>query len=560
MQVVHDVDALRRHMVEAAHVSGPNPVLIDKFLEGAVEVDVDAITDGTDVYIAGVMQQIEEAGVHSGDSACALPPFSLPLAAESELRRQTRLLARRLGVVGLMNVQYAIQGDDIYVLEVNPRASRTVPFVAKATSVPVAKIAARVMAGEPLARFGLTEPRVQHVAVKEAVFPFARFPGSDVILGPEMKSTGESMGIDQDFATAYLKAQLGAGVRPPLSGNVLLSVRDADKRGVVDVARHLSDLGFRLLATRGTAEFLRRAGVAVRTVAKREEGSPNVADLIDRGEIQLLIDTSLLADEVPGGRLLRTRAVQRRVPYCSRLSIARALVNAIERHQHWSPSVRPLQSYSETHPRLRLFIRQPLTQSGDESKKIVKGVLQIVDEVDRNGVRIEYLTGNTPLSDETFRENFEQSQGLPFNPVNFRRYRLSQLRRADAFLYVRTAMSESGAFEVSYNVFAEPRAPMFFAVWKHAPIKTTLLRELEEVCDVTYREFEDPEELRGDLRYFFRRVAKGPTSTPISPATHQIWRVDTVGTSRRPVRSHDLAHLGRLIEGPLAFGRARAPS
>jgi carbamoyl-phosphate synthase large subunit len=283
-------------------------------------------------------------------------------------------------------------------------------------------------------------------------------------------------------------------------------------------------------------------------------------DLIDRGEIQLLIDTSLLADEVPGGRLLRTRAVQRRVPYCSRLSIARALVNAIERHQHWSPSVRPLQSYSETHPRLRLFIRQPLTQSGDESKKIVKGVLQIVDEVDRNGVRIEYLTGNTPLSDETFRENFEQSQGLPFNPVNFRRYRLSQLRRADAFLYVRTAMSESGAFEVSYNVFAEPRAPMFFAVWKHAPIKTTLLRELEEVCDVTYREFEDPEELRGDLRHFFRRVAKGPTSTPISPATHQIWRVDTVGTSRRPVRSHDLAHLGRLIEGPLAFGRARAPS
>jgi carbamoyl-phosphate synthase large subunit len=508
MQVVQDVDALRRCMVEAAHVSGPNPVLIDKFLDGAVEVDVDAISDGADVYIAGVMQQIEEAGVHSGDSACALPPFSLTSEVEVELRRQTRLMARRLGVVGLMNVQYAVQGKHIYVLEVNPRASRTVPFVAKATSVPVAKIAARVMAGEPLVSFGLAEPRLQHVAVKEAVFPFARFPGSDVVLGPEMKSTGESMGIDRDFATAYLKAQLGAGVRLPRSGNVLLSVRDADKPGVVDVARRLARLGFRLFATRGTAEFVRRAGIPVSTVAKCEEGSPNVLDLVDQGDIQLLIDISLWADEIPGGRLLRTRALQRRIPYCSRLSIAKATVDAIERLQSWEPSVRPLQSYAQPHRPLKLFIRQPLTQSGDESKKIVHDVLQIVDEIDRNGVRFEYLTGNTPLSDQTFRQNFEQNQGLTFNPVNFRRYRLSQLRRADAFLYIRTAMSESGAFEISYNVFAEPRAPMFFAVWKHATIKTTLLRELEEVCDVTYREFEDPEELRGDLQHFFRRIAK----------------------------------------------------
>jgi carbamoyl-phosphate synthase large subunit len=508
MHLVQDVDALRRCMVEAAQVSGPNPVLIDKFLDGAIEVDVDAISDGADVYIAGVMQQIEEAGVHSGDSACALPPFSLTSEAEAELRRQTRLMARWLGVVGLMNVQYALQGEHIYVLEVNPRASRTVPFVAKATSVPVAKIAARVMAGEPLVSFGLAEPRLRHVAVKEAVFPFARFPGSDVVLGPEMKSTGESMGIDQDFATAYLKAQLGAGVRLPRSGNVLLSVRDADKPGVVDVARRLARLGFRLFATRGTAEFVRRVGIPVSTVAKCEEGSPNVLDLVDQGDIQLLIDISLSADEIPGGRLLRTRALQRRIPYCSRLSIAKATVDAIERLQSWEPSVRPLQSYAQPHRPLKLFIRQPLTQSGDESKKIVHGVLQIVDEIERNDVGFEYLTGNTPLSDQTFRQNFEQNQGLAFNPVNFRRYRLSQLRRADAFLYIRTAMSESGAFEVSYNVFAEPRAPMFFAVWKHAPIKTTLLRELEEVCDVTYREFEDPEELRGDLQHFFRRIAK----------------------------------------------------
>jgi carbamoyl-phosphate synthase large subunit len=560
MQLVQDVDALCRYMVEAAHVSGPNPVLIDKFLDGAVEVDVDAITDGADVYIAGVMQQIEEAGVHSGDSACALPPFSLSPAIQSELRRQTRVLARGLGVVGLMNVQFAIQGDDIYVLEVNPRASRTVPFVAKATSVPVAKIAARVMAGEPLARFGLAEPRLQHVAVKEAVLPFARFPGSDVVLGPEMKSTGESMGIDQDFATAYLKAQLGAGIRLPRSGNVLLSVRDADKPGVVDVARRLAYLGFRLLATPGTAEFLRRAEVAVSAVAKCEAGSPDIVDLIDQGEVQLLIDTSLTAGEIQSGRLLRKWAVQRRVPYCSRLSIARAIVSAIERQQHWIPTVRPLQSYTEPHPPLKLFIRQPLTQSGDESKKIVEGVLQIVDEIGRNGVPIEYLTGNTPLSDETFRENFEQSQGLPFNPVNFRHYRLGQLHRADAFLYVRTAMSESGAFEVSYNVFAEPRAPMFFAVWKHAPIKTTLLRELEEVCHVTYREFEEPEELRGDLEHFFRRIAKGATSASISPGTHQIWRAESVPTNQKALQRHDLTRWDRPVERPLALGPIHAPS
>jgi carbamoyl-phosphate synthase large subunit len=347
------------------------------------------------------------------------------------------------------------------------------------------------------------------------VLPFARFPGSDAVLGPEMKSTGESMGIDQDFVTAYLKAQLGAGMRLPRSGSALLSVRDADKAGVVDVARRLARLGFDLLATRGTAEFVRCAGVPVRTVAKVEEGSPNVVDLIDQGEIQLLIDTALWANEVAAGRLLRTRALRRRVPYCSRLTIARAVVDAIERQQQWELSVRPLQSYAQLLSPLKLFIRQPLTQSGDASMKIVERVLQIVEEIGSGGPRFEYLTGKTALSDETFRESFEQSQGLPFNAVNFRRYRLSQLRRADAFLYVRTAMSESGAFEISYNVFAEPRAPMFFAVWKHAPIKTTLLRELEEVCDVTYREFEDPEELRSDLQQFFLRIANGMASGPL---------------------------------------------
>jgi carbamoyl-phosphate synthase large subunit len=560
MQIVEDVDALRRYMVEAVLVSGPNPVLIDKFLDGAIECDVDAVSDGVDVYIAGVMQQIEEAGVHSGDSACVLPPYSLSPEVETELRRQTRLLARRLGVVGLMNIQYAVRGEDIYVLEVNPRASRTVPFVAKATSTPVAKIAARVMAGEPLARFRLTEPCLQHVAVKEAVLPFTRLPGSDVVLGPEMKSTGESMGIDRDFASAYLKAQLGAWVTPPRSGNVLLSVRDADKPGVVDVARRLAHLGFHLLATHGTADFLRGAGLPVATVARREEDDPNVVDLIDRGEVQLLIDISLGADEVGGGRLLRTRALQRLVPYCTRLSNARAMVEAIERQQCWDPAVRSLQSYAQPASRLKLFVRQPLTQSGDESKNIVEGVLRIVDEIGRDDVPFDYLTGNTALSDGTFREHFEQSQALPFNPVNFRRYRLGQLRRADAFLYIRTAMSESGAFEIAYNVFTEPRAPMFFAVWKHAPIKTTLLRNLEEACDVTYREFEDPEELRGDLQNFFRRVADPdmkaaampldrPLGTTVPAGAQEIVRPDRqlVAVENNPRTMHPVPAAVRVV-------------
>jgi carbamoyl-phosphate synthase large subunit len=336
------------------------------------------------------------------------------------------------------------------------------------------------------------------------------------------------MGIDADFATAYLKAQLGAGVRLPRSGNVLLSVRDADKPGIVDIAQRLASLGFGLLATRGTAAFLRCAGVTVTAVAKAEEASPNVLDLLDQGKVQLLIDTALWADEIEGGRRLRIRALQRRVPYCSRLSIARATVDAIERQHDWKPRVRPLQSYAERHPPLRLFIRQPLTQSGDESKAVVEGVLRIVEEIGSEGLWLDYLTGNTPLSDRTFRENFEESQGLAFNPTNFRRYRLGQLRRADAFLYIRTALSESGAFEIAYNIFAEPRVPMFFAVWKQAPIKTTLLRDPEEVCEVTYREFEQPEELRANLRRFFERIVRRIGPAPVlSRALGRNRRADT---------------------------------
>ena len=246
MQIVYDRAGLQRYIREAVQVSGDNPVLVDRYLNDAIEVDVDCIADGETVYVAGVMEHIEEAGIHSGDSACSLPPYTLAPATITELKDQTEAMAKALGVVGLMNVQYAIKDGDIYVLEVNPRASRTVPFVAKATGVPVAKIGARVMAGARLAEFKLDDDAIaQHVAVKEAVFPFARFPNVDTILGPEMKSTGEVMGLDVSFERAFAKSQLGAGVKLPLSGTVFLSVRDADKQNLVAMARRLTDDGFR---------------------------------------------------------------------------------------------------------------------------------------------------------------------------------------------------------------------------------------------------------------------------------------------------------------------------
>ena len=516
MELVHDRAALRHYMAEAVKVSGSNPVLVDKYLDGAIEVDVDAISDGQEVHIAGIMEQIEEAGVHSGDSACVLPPHTLAAPLLAELRRQTKILARALGVVGLMNVQYAVQNDQVFVIEVNPRASRTVPFVAKATGVPVAKTAARVMAGEALADFGLTDTQLDHVAVKEAVLPFARFPDSEPVLGPEMKSTGESMGIDRDFATAYLKAQLGAGVRPPRSGNALLSLEGADQLAEAALARRLHDLGFELWATWPTAAGLHRAGLPVRSEAQIVGGATSFREMIDRGEIQLLVDTTA----TQSGHTLRAQAVQRRVAYCSRLSIAEATVKAIARLRTWKPAVQPLQSYNCKCQPLKLFVRQPLTQSGDESKAVVQAVMRVVAEIGAGDLAFDYLTGEAPQSERTFRESFEAGQGQPFTARNFRRYRLEQLQKAEAFLYIRTAMSESGAFEVAYNVFKAPRAPMFFAIWKRAPIKTTLLRELEEVSDVTYCEFDEPEELRADLQRFFHRVADGRRADTKTPSPY----------------------------------------
>ncbi len=346
MEIVYDRAGLSRYMREAVRVSGENPVLIDRYLNEASEVDVDCICDGETVYVAGVMEHIEEAGIHSGDSACSIPPYSLSPAIVAELRAETVAMAKALGVVGLMNVQYAIQNDLIYVLEVNPRASRTVPFVAKATGVPVAKIGARVMAGEKLASFNLDDSIfTRHVAVKEAVFPFARFPNVDTLLGPEMKSTGEVMGLDTNFARAFAKAQLGAGVTLPLSGTVFLSVKDGDKPAILPVARRLAELGFSILATGGTAKCLADAGIPVKRVNKVLEGRPHCVDAIRSGEIQLIVNTAHGAQSVRDSFDIRRSALTHGVPNFTTIAAARATAHAIAALSAGTLEVAPLQSY-----------------------------------------------------------------------------------------------------------------------------------------------------------------------------------------------------------------------
>ncbi len=346
MEIVYDRHGLHRYMREAVRVSGDNPVLIDRYLNDAIEVDVDCIADGETVYVAGVMEHIEEAGIHSGDSACALPPYTLAPATVTELKAETEALARALGVVGLMNVQYAIKDDVIYVLEVNPRASRTVPFVAKATGVPVAKIGARVMAGAKLEEFRLDDQAIApHVAVKEAVFPFSRFEGVDTILGPEMKSTGEVMGLDASFERAFAKSQLGAGVRLPDAGTVFLSIKDADKKGLPALARRLVEMGFSIMATRGTAGRIRDGGLAVRVVNKVLEGRPHCVDAIRSGEVQLVINTASGPQSVADSFDIRRSALTHGIPHYTTMAGARAAVHAIAALKAGTLEVAPLQSY-----------------------------------------------------------------------------------------------------------------------------------------------------------------------------------------------------------------------
>ncbi|MFN4310366.1 MAG: carbamoyl-phosphate synthase large subunit [Ferrovibrio sp.] len=345
MEIVRNSAQLERYMTEAVRVSGSSPVLIDSYLSDAIEVDVDCLADGETQFVAGVMEHIEEAGIHSGDSACTLPPYSLPPAIIDEIKTQTEALARALKVVGLMNVQYAVKDGVVYILEVNPRASRTVPFVAKAIGQPLAKIASRVMAGEKLASFNLHETRNDHIAVKEAVFPFARFPGVDIILGPEMKSTGEVMGIDRDFGTAFAKAQIAAGTVLPLVGSVFISVRDGDKPALVDAARRLLEMGFEVVATAGTARFFEEHGIAVRRVNKVMEGRPHVVDAMKNGEIQLVFNTSEGVASIRDSFDLRRTALMNKIPYFTTVAGAKAAVRAIEALRSGSLAVVPLQAY-----------------------------------------------------------------------------------------------------------------------------------------------------------------------------------------------------------------------
>ncbi len=345
MRIVHNEATLKECIGSAIKVTGDSPVLIDSYLQNAIEVDVDAIADGTEVFVAGIMQHIEEAGIHSGDSACSLPPYSLSPEIVAELKRQTRLLAKELNVVGLMNIQFAIKGDDVYLLEVNPRASRTVPFVAKATGLPVAKIASRVMAGEKLADFHLTEGVPAHVAVKEAVFPFNRFPGVDILLGPEMKSTGEVMGIDADFGRAYAKAQLGAGTGLPLSGTVFVSVKDRDKADAPKVVRDLVDLGFNIVATRGTGKVLADAGLPVTIVNKVMEGRPHCVDLMLSGGVQMVINTTDSAMSVADSFSIRRTALTNNIAHTTTMTGATAAVAGIRALKIGGLDVRPLQAY-----------------------------------------------------------------------------------------------------------------------------------------------------------------------------------------------------------------------
>ena len=354
MEIVHDAAQLDRYVARLAStldkpselvVSQKSPLLIDRYLSDATEVDVDCLADGKDTFIAGIMEHIEEAGIHSGDSACALPPYSLDAKMIAELERQTRALALALNVGGLMNVQYAIKDGEIYVLEVNPRASRTVPFVAKVIGLPVAKIAARVMAGEKLKDFDLAKASFKHRAVKEAVFPFARFPGVDTVLGPEMKSTGEVMGIDGSFEIAFAKSQIGSGTSLPRSGTVFVSVRDADKPRILPAIKLLASLGFKTIATSGTQRYLAEQGVPATKINKVLEGRPHIVDAIKNGGVQLVFNTTEGATALADSLSLRHAALLHKVPYYTTLSGAVAAAQGIKAYLGGDLEVRALQSY-----------------------------------------------------------------------------------------------------------------------------------------------------------------------------------------------------------------------
>ena len=346
MEIVRDDTQLKKYINNAVTVSGESPVLLDSYLTNAIEVDVDAISDGKTVHVAGIMEHIEEAGVHSGDSACSLPPYSLSKLTLDELERQTKILALALNVVGLMNIQFAIKNDVIFVLEVNPRASRTVPFVAKAVNSPIAAIAARVMAGEPLTNFELKSPNIKHFCVKEAVLPFNRFPGVDILLGPEMRSTGEVMGRDTNFERAFFKAQLGAGIELPKKGNVFISIRDNDKsQKLIETVKALTKLGFVIIATKGTAGYLAKNNLQSISINKVHEGRPNIVDMMKNKEIDLVMNTTEGTQAIEDSRSMRAVCLSDRIPYYTTLAASAAVAIAIQKWREGEIGVKSLQDY-----------------------------------------------------------------------------------------------------------------------------------------------------------------------------------------------------------------------
>ncbi|MDK2875850.1 MAG: carbamoyl-phosphate synthase large subunit [Archaeoglobaceae archaeon] len=352
MEIVYEESELERYITEALEVSPEKPILIDKFLEDAIELEVDALCDGEEVYIGGIMEHIEEAGVHSGDSACVLPPVSLSDEMIERVKDYTRRIAIALKVVGLVNIQYALKDDVLYILEANPRASRTVPFVSKATGVPLAKIAAKLMMGAKLRDFNLKEPKMRHLAVKEAVFPFIKLPGVDPVLGPEMRSTGEVMGIDYNFGLAYYKAELGAGMKLPTEGNVLISVKDKDKPKILPVAKKLSEFGFKIYATENTAKYLKEHGIEAEIALKVSQGRPNIVDMIINRQINLIINTPSGGRGKTEGYEIRRAAIEYGVPYVTTIPGAIAVVKAVEAVKRGKLSVKSLQEYHEEIRRL----------------------------------------------------------------------------------------------------------------------------------------------------------------------------------------------------------------
>ncbi|WP_307730248.1 carbamoyl-phosphate synthase large subunit [Massilia endophytica] len=549
MEIVSQRSDLERYMREAVKVSHDSPVLLDRFLSDAIEVDVDCVSDGKAVVIGGVMEHVEQAGIHSGDSACSLPPYSLSDATVAEIKRQTVRLARGLNVVGLMNVQFAVQSqktdgrvrDVIYVLEVNPRASRTVPFVSKACGRQLAKIAARCMAGRTLAEQGIEGEVVPpYFSVKEAVLPFAKFPGVDLALGPEMKSTGEVMGVGATFGEAFYKAQLGAGVRLPHKGRVFLRLRIADQGRAIALAKGLQAAGFELYAGKLTAVVLTSADVSVTSI-----GEDDVAAMAARGEFAMAVVTvddkrsavtatqALRVALAGGGSVLFTtlaaaEAAFDALAHAGRLSLrslqelhagaagqheaAQALLTAARMPPAPAGIELPERRRAPRDGRdgseaLRLFIRQPFTESDREQQRMIAEILQVIESADGHPYRFDYLTGRQAESADTFRQSFEREQGQPFTPPLFRQHRLQLLDQADVMINIRVGMSESSAFELSYHIFKGRCTPVLFLVWRGAPIKTTLLRELGDMCDVTYIEFDHVEQLRGPLHQFFAKKA-----------------------------------------------------